>query len=120
MKATIFLEIFFKTIYRMLVIFGVVLYLSMPAHARKQKTFDKFDPPSDLILTLPDPMPVADKISQPSSQNLMATNHNATQTSAIKNVPVNVKCDVDVIQNTLTDVPLSSRIFGECGLHYHY
>jgi hypothetical protein len=104
----------------MLMIFGFILYLSIPAYARKQKTFDKFDPPSDLILTLPDQMPVTDKASQSNSQSLLATNHNTSQTTAIKNVPVNVKCDVDVIQNTLTDVPLSSRIFGECGIHYHY
>jgi hypothetical protein len=104
----------------MLIVVYVVFYLSIPAYAGKQKTFDKFDPPSDLILTLPYQMPFSDKTSQSDSKSMLATNHNINQTSAIKNVPVNVKCDVDVIQNTLTDVPLSSRIFGECGLHYHY
>jgi hypothetical protein len=120
MKVAIFLKIFFKNINRIVGVIGVVIFLSIPAHAGKQKIFDEFDPPTDLIVTLPDPMLRVDKISQSDSQSLLKANHNVTQTSAVKNVPVNVKCDVDVIQNTLIDVPLSSRIFGECGLHYHY
>jgi hypothetical protein len=120
MKVTIFLKILLKTINRMVGVVGVVFYLSIPAHAGKQKIFDKLPPPAKLILTLPDRILLTDNINQSDAQGFLKTNHNVTQTSAIKNDPVNVKCDVDVIQNTLTDVPLSSRIFGECGLHYHY
>ena len=120
MKVAIFLNAFFNALKKMLLVVGVVLYLSESAQAGKQKSFDKYDPPSDLILTLPDLMPVTEKFTQPSAESLLAVNHSAIQSSAIKKAPVNLKCDVDVIQNTVVDVPLSSRIFGECGFNYHY
>ena len=104
----------------MLLVVGVVLYLSESAQAGKQKSFDKNDQPSDLILTLPDLMPVTEKISQPITESLLAVNHNAIQSSAIKKAPVNLKCDVDLIQNSVVDIPISSRIFGGCGFNYHY
>lgn len=103
---------------RTLVVAGVIFCCSTSAYAGKPKAFDKYDPPSDLILTLPDRLLVATKDSQSSNQNLMAINNNAIQTSTLKRV--NMDCDVNVIQNTLGDMPLTNRIFGECDLHYHY
>lgn len=105
---------------KQLFVVGAILCCSIPAHATKQKEFDKYDPPSDLILTLPDQLLAAKMVSQSSYQNLVTDNGNATQTSALKSPPVNVNCDVDVIQNTLGNVSFSSRMYGKCGLHYHY
>lgn len=45
---------------------------------------------------------------------------NEIQKSSLNRSPVKVNCNMDIIQNTLNDVPLSSRLFGECGLNYHY
>ncbi len=98
----------------------VMLCGSKPTYAGKQKAFDKYDPPSDLILALPDQLLITKKVSQLNDQKLVTDISNATQTASLKRIPVNVNCDVDVIQNILGDVPLASRIFGKCGLHYHY
>ncbi len=99
-------------------VIGIVVFCSIPAHAAKQKEFDKYDPPTDLVLTLPDPLLNTKKADLSTDQ--MPANYNAAQTSALKITPVNVDCNVDVIQNTLGDVSLSNRIYGKCGLHYQY
>lgn len=112
MKVAVFLKILLSV--------GFVFCCSTPVHAGAPKAFDKYDPPSDLILTLPDQWPAAKKLSQSSGQGMVTNNNNETQTSALKRTPVNMDCGLDVIQNTLGDVPLTNRIFGECGLHYHY
>ncbi len=103
----------------------VVLWCSIPAYAgspkAKAKVVDKSDPPADLILTLPDQWQEAGKVSPSINRNMLTHNNdNETQASALKRRPVNVDCDMDVIQNTLGDVPLGNRVFGQCDLHYHY
>ncbi|MGZ4956618.1 MAG: hypothetical protein ACXV8Q_16040 [Methylobacter sp.] len=113
MKAVIFL----KTLLR---VTGFVLCCLMPAHAGSQKAFDQSDPPSDLILTLPDKWLADEKMNTLSSSDMSAHNNNEAQAFALKKTPVNVDCDVDVIQNAAGDIPLSNRLFGECDLHYHY
>lgn len=93
------------------------------ANLRRKKTpkvFDQYDLPSELILTLHDQLLVETKTSLSSDQSQVTNNQNVIQTSAVKSKPVNVNCNVDAIQNTLGYAPLSSRVFGECGLHYHY
>jgi hypothetical protein len=99
---------------------GVLLCCAMPVQAQVPKTFAPYDPPSDLVLTLPDPLLAEAKASASSDQVQVTNDQNILQTSLPKSKPVNVNCDVDVIQNTLNNVPISSRVFGECGLHYHY
>jgi hypothetical protein len=115
MKTVIFLSI----IKRIVGVTGIILLCSLPAHAGKPKTPDKPKPPANLILTLPDQWLADEKTNKPISMNVAAHN-NENQAFAAKKIPVNVKCDVDVIQNTVNDVPLSNRLFGECDLHYHY
>ena len=122
MKVAIFLKTLLNAIKRILGGVGFVLCCSIPAHADNPKAFDKSDPPPDLILTLPDQWPVAEKVSQSINKSVVAThnNNNETQTPALKRTPVNVNCGMDVVQNTVGDASLSNRFFGECDLHYHY
>ena len=120
MKMAIFLKALLTAAGRILAGAGFVLYCSMPAHAGSPKAFDKYDPPSDLILTLPDQELTTEKLSPSINQTVVTHNNNETQTSALKSPPVNVNCNMDVIQNTVGDVPLSNRLFGKCGLQYHY
>jgi len=106
---------------RMLGATGIILCCAIPAYAGSPKPLDKLAPPPDLILTLPDDQWLAEEKAKPlTNSNMAARNNNETQAFAVKKVPVNVKCDVDVIQNTVNEVPLSNRLFGECDLHYHY
>ncbi|MCX7091836.1 MAG: hypothetical protein NTY50_00065 [Methylobacter sp.] len=120
MEIVIFLKMLLSVAGRVLVGVSFVFLCSLPAHAGSQKAFDKYDPPSDLILTLPDQEFRAEKSSPSINQNVAVRNNNETQTSALKSPPVKVRCNMDVIQNTLDDVPLSNRLFGKCGLQYHY
>lgn len=120
MKMAIFLKMLLRISKPTLVIVGVILYCSIPVYAGSPKAFDKYNPPSDLILTLPDQGLTQDKITPSISPNLIAHDNNETQTSALKSPPVNVNCNMDIIQNTVGDVPLSNRLFGKCGLQYHY
>ena len=114
------LKIFSNAIKQIVGVIGVLLCCAMPAQAQAPKAFDQYNPPSDLVLTLPDPLLVEDNTSTSSDQVQVTRDQNILQTSSLKSKPVNVNCDVDVIQNTLNNVPISSRVFGECGLHYHY
>ncbi len=120
MNMAIFLKKLLKVVNPLPAVVALALCCSIPAHAGNPKPFDKYDPPTDLILTLPDQALAAEKTGDSLLRNAAAQNNNETQASALKTVPVNVNCNVDVIQNTVGDVPLSNRIFGECGLHYHY
>jgi hypothetical protein len=120
MKVATSLKMFSNAIKQIVGVIGVLLCCAMPAQAQDPKTFEQFDPPSDLVLTLPDPLLVEDKASTSSNQVQMTNDQNILQTSSLKSKPVNVNCDVDVIQNTLNNVPISSRVFGECGFNYHY
>ncbi len=122
MKVAIFLKMLLNAIRRILGVVGFVLYSSIPVHADNPKAFDKSDPPSNLILTLPDQLPVAEKVNHSINNSVLATHNNSNepQTPALKRTPVNVDCDMDVIQNTVGDASLSNRFFGECDLHYHY
>jgi hypothetical protein len=119
MKVAIFLNMLLNAIKWVLGIAGFVLCCSIPAYAGNPKAFDKSDPPSHLILTLSDQWLAEEKVSQPINQGAV-TRNNETQTSALKRTPVNVDCDMDVIESTAGDVPLSKQLFGECDLHYHY
>lgn len=120
MEIVIFLKMLLSVARRVLASVSFVFLCSLSAHADSRKAFDKYDPPSDLILTLPDQEFRAEKSSPSINQNIAVQNNNETQTSALKSPPVNVRCNMDVIQNTLGDVPLSNRLFGKCGLQYHY
>lgn len=121
MKVAIFLKILWDAIKGILGVAGFVLCCSIPAHAGNSKAVDKSDPPPDLILTLPDQWLAAENVSSSISQNVAAhSNNTEPQATTQKKVPVNVDCDMDVIQNPVGDVPLSSQVFGECDLHYHY
>ncbi|MGZ4968782.1 MAG: hypothetical protein ACXV8O_00085 [Methylobacter sp.] len=112
--------ILFNIIKRVAGIIGIVLCCSLPAHAGKpKKAVDKPKAPVDLILTMPDQW-LAEKNASPSVNLNMAAQNNDNQAFTSKKAPVKVKCDVDVIQNTLSEVPLSNRLFGECDLHYRY
>ncbi|MFA6051990.1 MAG: hypothetical protein WC762_05315 [Methylobacter sp.] len=119
MKVAIFLKMLLNAIKRILGVAGFVLCCSISAHAGNSKAFDKPDPPSHLVLTLSDQWLAEEKVSQPINRNA-ATRNNETQTSALKRTHVNVDCDMDVIENTAADVPLSKQLFGQCDLHYHY
>jgi hypothetical protein len=118
MKVAIFLKMLLSAI-KILGVAGFVLCCSIPTHAGNPKAFDKSDSSSHLILTLSDQWLEAEKASQPINQSA-ATRNNETQTSALKRTHVNVDCDMDVIENTAGDVPLSKQLFGQCDLHYHY
>ncbi len=120
MKVATSLKMFSNAIKQIVGVVGVLLCCAMPAQAQVPKAFDQYNPPSDLVLTLPDPLLAEDKASTSSNQVQVTNDQNILQTSSIKSKPVNVDCDVDIIQNTLNNVPISSRVFGECGLHYHY
>jgi hypothetical protein len=120
MKVATSLKMFSNAIKQIVGVIGVLLCCAMPAQAKAPKIFDQYNPPSDLVLTLPDPLLVEDNTSTSSDQVQVTNDQNILQTSSLKSKPVNVNCDVDVIQNTLNNVPISSRVFGECGLHYHY
>lgn len=120
MKVATSLKMFSNAIKQIAGVVGVLLCCAMPAQAQAPKAIDQYNPPSDLVLTLPDPLLVEDNTSTSSSQVQVTTDQNILQTSSLKSKPVNVNCDVDVIQNTLNNVPISSRVFGECGFHYHY
>ena len=120
MKVTTSLKLFSNAINQIVEVVGVLLCCAMPAQAQAPKAFDQYNPPSDLALTLPDPLLAEDKASTSSNQIQVTNDQNIMQTSSLKSKPVNVNCDVDVIQNTLNNVPISSRVFGECGFHYHY
>jgi len=122
MKVAIFLKMLLNAIRRILGVVGFVHFCSIPAHADNPKKFDKSDPPAELILTLPDQWPAAEKVSQSINKSVVAA-HNSndeTQVPPVKRVPVNVACDMDVVQNTVGDVSLSNRFYGECDLHFHY
>ena len=102
MKVAIFLKMLLNAIKRILGVAGFVLCCSIPAHAGNSKAFDKSDPPADLILTLPDQWLAAEKVSPSINRSVVTSgNNNETQASALKGVPVNVDCDMDVIQNTV-------------------
>ncbi len=120
MKVAIFLKMLLKAIKRILGVAGFVLCCSITTYAGTPKAFGK--PVSqNLILTLPDQWLAAEKASPSITSNVLVHhNSNETQTFALKRKPVNVDCDMDVVQNTLGDVSLSNRFFGECDLHYHY
>ena len=120
MKVATSLKMFTNAIKQIVGVIGVLLCCAMPAQAKAPKAFDQYNPPSDLVLTLPDPLLVEDKASTSSDQVQVTNDQNIIQTASPKSKPVNVNCDVDVIQNTLNNAPISSRVFGECGLHYHY
>jgi len=121
MKVAIFLKMLLRAIKGILGVAGFVLCYSTPAYAGNSKAADKSDPPPDLILTLPDQWLAAEKVVPSINQNVATrSNSNETQATALKRVPVNVGCDMDVIQNTAGDVSLSKQLFGECDLHYHY
>ena len=120
MKVATSLKMFTNAIKQIVGVIGVLLCCAMPAQAKAPKAFDQYNPPSDLVLTLPDPLLVEDKASTSSNQVQVTNDLNIMQTSSLKSIPVNVDCDVYVIQNTLNNVPINSRVFGECGLHYHY
>lgn len=109
------MAIFLKTILAVI----IVLCYSMPVHAGPVKTFKKTAPPVKLILTLPNQWLAAEKTSGLMNAATRDSNNEA-QAFALKNKPVNVNCNMDVIQNTVGDAPLSNRLFGKCGLHYHY
>ena len=120
MKVVTSLKMFSNAIKQIVGVIGILLCCAMPVQAQAPKAFDQYNPPSDLVLTLPDPLLEEDKASTSSDQVETTNNQNIMQTSSLKSKPVNVDCDVDVIQNTLNNVPISSRVFGECGFHYHY
>ena len=120
MKVATSLKMFSNAIKQIAGVVGVLFCCAMPAQAQAPKATEQYNPPSDLVLTLPDPLLVEDNTSTSSSQVQVTTDQNILQTSSLKSKPVNVNCDVDVIQNTLNNVPISSRVFWECGLHYHY
>ena len=117
MKVATSLKMFSNAIKQIVGVIGVLLCYAMPAQAQALKAFDQYNPPSDLVLTLPNPLLVEDNTSTSNDQVQVTNDQNILQTSSLKSKPVNVNCDVDVIQNTLNNVPISSRVFGECGLH---
>ena len=92
---------------------GALLCCAMPAQAKAPKAFDQYDPPSVLVLTLPDPLLVETKARTSSDQVETTNGQNIIQTASPKCRPVNVNCDVDIIQNTLNNVP--NRVVGSLG-----
>ena len=53
MKVATSLKMFSNAIKQIVGVIGVLLCCAMPAQAQAPKTFEQFDPPSDLVLTLP-------------------------------------------------------------------
>ncbi len=113
MKTIIFLK-------RLLAVAGLIICCSAPAQTNRPKALNKPVPRPDLILTLSDQPFVEEKTTPPVNWNVAVKHNKENQVFTVKRVPVKVNCDMDVIQNTLVDAPLSDRIFGECDLHYHY
>ena len=99
---------------------GIFLCCTFPAQAKSPQAFDQFTPPSDLVLTLPEPLLAEKQDSLSSDRNTVTTDQNFMQTSTVKSKPVNVNCGVDVIQNNLNNASISNRVYGQCGLQYHY
>ena len=95
---------------------GIFLCCVTPAQAKTPLAFNRFTPPSDLVLTLPEPLLAEKQDSLSSGRNTVENGQNAMQTSTVKSKPVTVNCGVDVIQNNLNDAAISNRVYGECGL----
>ena len=99
---------------------GIFLCCAFPAQAKTPLAFDQFNTPSDLVLTLPEPLLAEKQDSLSSDRNTVTNDQNIMQTSTVKSKPVNVNCGVDVIQNNLNNASINNRVYGECGLQYHY
>lgn len=84
MGMTLFLNTVLNAVIRILGTSGFVIFCSIPAHAGNSKAFDKYDPPSDLILTLPNQWPASGKTGPLINQNAATHNNNESQTSALK------------------------------------
>jgi len=120
MKVTLSLITAMNAFKQIIGVGGIIFCCSFSAHAKTLKIVDPYISPSDLILTLPDPLLVEAKVSQLKDHNTLTNDQNVIQSSSVKSNPVNVNCGVDVIQNNLNNASISNRVFGECGLHYHY
>ena len=99
---------------------GIFLCCVPPAQAKTPLAVDRFTPPSDLVLTLPEPLLAEKKDCLSSDGNTVTTDQNVLQTSTVKSEPVNVNCGVDVIQNNLNNTSINNRVYGQCGLQYPY
>ena len=79
---------------------GIFLCCAFPAQAKPPLAFDRFTPPSDLVLSLPEPLLAEKKDSLSSDGNTVTNDQNVLQTSTVKSKPVNVNCGVDVFKTT--------------------
>jgi hypothetical protein len=55
---------------------GIIFCCSFPAHAKASQIVNPYIPPSDLILTLPDPLLVEAKVSQLKDYNTLTNDQN--------------------------------------------
>ena len=76
MKVATSLKMFSNAIKQIVGVIGVLLCCAMPAQAKAPKIFDQYNPPSDLVLTLPDPLLVEDKASTSSDQVQVTNDQN--------------------------------------------
>ena len=76
MKVVTSLKMFSNAIKQIVGVIGVLLCCAMPAQAKAPKIFDQYNPPSDLVLTLPDPLLVEDKASTSSDQVQVTNDQN--------------------------------------------
>lgn len=93
----------------------MVFSLTTRADAPSPETFTKS---SELVLTLSDDWLQADKQTSFKTQN--SSNTNTIITNKAHEKPVKVDCGMDVNQFAGNDNSLSSRLTGECELHYNY
>ena len=72
-----------------------------------------------LILTLPEQIPssgingLTNSASNAGIENQIIAEHH-------KKAPVDLDCDMNLLQNTSPDVSLTGRLSGECDVKYHY
>ena len=96
---------------------GLLLSFSVAANAEAPSP-EAFNKSSELVLTLSDHWLQPDKQTPFKMQSNGDTNNIIAGRQPKK--PVNVDCGVDVNQYTSIDNSLSSRLTGECDLHYRY
>jgi hypothetical protein len=76
---------------------GIFFCCVLPAQEKTPLAFNQLNPPSDLVLTLPEPLLSEKKDSLSSGRNRVTTEQNVLQTSPVKSKPVTANCGVNVI-----------------------
>lgn len=117
MKTADFLNRFLNATRATIAITGLLVFYSITtnADAPSPETFNKS---SELVLTLSDQLLQSDK--QSALNMPKGSDTNKTITDKTPKTPVKMDCGMDVNQNISIDNSLSSRLTGECDLHYSY